>query len=307
MEKVLISASSFGQQDASLLGRLEEAGYERVMNPHARRLTEAEIHELIQAHRPVGLLAGLEPLTRETLSQAPFLRTISRVGVGLDSVDLAAAKELGITVSNTPDAPTIPVAELTLGMMLGLLRAIPRSDASIRAGGWERPMGRLISGMTIGIIGCGRIGTRVGRILQAFGCSVIGYDPYLEVHPLWALVPLDDMLSEADLVTLHVPYTQANQHLISRARLQRMKPGAYLVNASRGGLVDEQALFEALKGDRLGGAALDCFDQEPYAGPLAGLPNTLLTGHIGSYAKEGRAIMEQQAMANLLQALAAKP
>lgn len=305
MEKVLLSASSFGEQDPSVLGCLREAGYELVMNPHAKRLTEAEVSELIQTHRPVGLIAGLEPLTREVLSRAPFLRVISRCGIGLDSVDLPAAKELGITVTNTPDAPTIPVAELTLGMMLGLLRSIPQSDASIRSGKWERPMGRLISGMTIGIIGCGRIGTRVGRILQAFGCRVVGFDPFLETHPLWTLLPLEGLLAEADLVTLHVPYTDANHHLIDGARMRCMKPGAYLVNASRGGLVDEVALAEFLQSGRLGGAALDCFEQEPYAGPLAGLPNTLLTGHIGSYAREGRVIMEQQAAENLVRSLAA--
>jgi len=301
MNNVLITTSSFDDRHFETLAK---AGLQAILNPLARKLTERELSDLLQKHRPVGLIAGVEPITREVLEQASFLKGISRCGIGLDSVDLAAASDCDIKVTNTPDAPTIPVAELTVGMMLTLLRSIHLADFSVRQGGWERPMGTLLHGKTVGILGCGRIGSYVAKLVAAFGAVPVGYDPNLPSHPGLPLVPLEELLGSADLVTLHLPYSEQTHHILNRERLGQMKETAFLVNASRGGLVDEAALSDFLLGGKLAGAALDCFENEPYAGPLAGVRNTLLTGHIGSYAKEGRAIMEQQAVANLLQMLA---
>lgn len=303
MKNILITTSSFGEQCPEHLASLQGSGLKAVMNPYGRKLTEDEVAGLIQEFQPVGMIAGVEPLTRAVMEKAPFLKAISRCGIGMDSVDLSAAEELGIVVSNTPDAPTIPVAELTIGLILTLLRSLHVSDASIRLGGWERPMGGLLHGKIVGIVGCGRIGSYVAKIVSAFGCRLIGYDPYITSHANVELMALEELLQLSDLISLHIPYSDNNHHIINAERIAHMKQGAVLVNASRGGLVDEVALVEALESGKLSGAAIDCFEQEPYAGPLAGKANTLLTSHIGSYAREGRMIMEQQAVENLLKAL----
>lgn len=303
MNNVLITTSSFADNVPDLLVSMESTGLKPILNPYRRKLSEDEVAALIKEFRPIGIIAGVEPLTRTVMTTAPFLKVISRCGIGMDSVDLAAAAELGIKVTNTPDAPTIPVAELTIGLMLTLLRSLHLSDASIRRGEWERPMGTLLHGKTVGIIGCGRIGSCVARIASAFGCRLIGYDPYCSDHPHIELTTLEYLLRVADVVSLHFPHSRENHHLIDGEKLALMKPEAVLINASRGGLIDEVALAGALVAGNLSGAALDCFESEPYSGSLVGLKNTLLTGHIGSYAREGRMIMERQAVDNLLKAL----
>lgn len=305
MKNILITTSSFGKEDPAPLQLLADAGLTVVLNPYGRKLTETEVIDLYEIHNPVGMIAGVEPLTRAVLEQGKRLKSISRCGIGMDSVDLAAARDLGITVTNTPDAPTIPVAELALGMILTLLRQIHVSDASIRSGGWERPMGNLLNGKTVGIIGCGRIGTFLGRLLAPFDCTLLGYDPFCSQSATFQLVSLEELLTRSDIVSLHLPFTDENRHFINAERLGLMKNSAFFINAARGGLVDEEALYHSLLSGGLGGAALDCFEEEPYAGKLKDLNNTLLTGHIGSYAKEGRAIMEMQAAENLVRELRA--
>jgi len=304
MHKVLITTSSFGKIDTSPLDKLKANNFEAVLNPFGRKLSEEEILALILEHQPYALLAGVEPLTAKVLEAAsPKLKTISRCGIGMDSVDINAAKDLGITVTNTPDAPTIPVAELTMGMILGLLRQIHVTDAGIRKDRWERPMGVLLYGKTVGIVGCGRIGTRLARNLQGFDCTVLGADPVRPECADFQLVDLEQLLTASDIISLHLPYCDQTHHFMNAGRLAMMKKGAYLVNAARGGLVDEDALFQALSSGHLAGAALDCFEQEPYQDPLKELKNVLLTAHIGSYAREGRVMMENQAADNLLREL----
>ena len=301
---ILITTSSFGREDSRCLNTLEDVGYEIIFNPLKRRLIEAEVGELIIKHQPIGMIAGVEPLTLKVLKMAKNLKVISRCGIGLDSVDLKAAANLRIAVMNTPDAPTIPVAELTLGMILALLRRVHIIDAGIRRGEWERPMGLLLHGKTVGIVGCGRIGSYLARLLSNFGCRVLGFDPYLDQHEFCHMVTLDALLAQSDIVSLHIPYSRENHHFIAAEQLTMMKKGAILINAARGGLIDEKALFTSLQGGHLWGAALDCYEDEPYKGELRMLPNVLLTSHIGSYAREGRIMMEQQALENLINELA---
>jgi len=210
---------------------------------------------------------------------------------------------LGIVVINTPDAPTTSVAELTLGMILTLLREIHLSDAGIRNGKWYRPMGNLLSGKTMGLIGCGRIGSCLARMLLPFGCVILGCDPACSGHQCLEIIDLGNLLRQSDIVSLHLPYSRDTHYFMNKKRLAAMKKGSFLINASRGGLVDETALFDILKSKHLAGAAIDSFEQEPYAGPLKELNNVLLTAHIGSYAKEGRVMMEKQAVENLLREL----
>ncbi len=293
------STSSFGKESAKPLELLKAAGFEVRANPHGRTLAGDEIRSHLDG--VVGLVAGTEKLTGEVLRQFPGLKCISRVGVGMDSVDLGAAKELGIAVVNTPEAHVDAVAELTLGGLLAALRKIPQSDASIRAGGFEKPMGRLLRGKTVGMIGYGRVARALGRLLAPFDCTIVAYDMARTADGRY--VELDELLTSSDVVSLHLPYTKAAHHMIGAAQLARMKTDAILVNTARGGLVDEAALLAHLETNKKAGAYLDCFEKEPYQGALAKLPNAVVTSHIGSYAREARVRMETEAVENLLREL----
>ena len=271
------------------------------LNPFATRLTEDQAIDLLGTNT-IGLIAGLEPLTEKVLTSAKSLKVIARVGTGLDSVDLVAAKKLGITVLNTPDAPTQAVAELTLGHILGLLRNISVADRQIRNGVWKGLMGSLLQTKTVGIIGFGRIGKRVAALLSAFGAKVIISDE-LATSTEYLNVGLNELCAKSDVITLHLPYNYSTHHIINEKQLNLMKKGSYFVNISRGGLVDEDALLVALKSGRIAGAALDCFEHEPYDGELRNFDNVQITAHMGSYARETRDLMEREASQLLVDAL----
>ena len=303
MPTILITTSSFDLRHLRLADRLTEAGFEIVLNPYKRRLTEDEVKSLLTKD-VVGMIAGIEPLTERILKSAHSLKVIARCGVGLDSVDLGAAKKLGIKVSNTPDAPTLPVAELTLAHMLNLLRGVSTANYNIHKGDWKPFMGSLLAGKNVGIVGYGRIGRKVAELVSVFGASVLVHDvtpiqPDNKVRQM----EFNDLLRESDIVTLHIPYSSDSYHIIGDEQIRQMKLGAYLLNISRGGLVDESALYNALIEKRLAGAGLDVFEQEPYSGPLSTLENVLLTAHMGSYAQEARAKQELEAAENLVAAL----
>lgn len=305
MAKIFISTSSFGSVSATPIEALERVGCEVSLNPHGRRLDPTETRKYLVGVD--GLIAGTELLDREILSQARELKAISRVGTGLENIDMAVASELGIKVSNTPDPPARAVAELALGGILTLKRHLHTADRDLRDGRWKKPMGSLLSGATVGVIGTGRAGRALVRLLGPFDCRVLAFDLFPD--PAWAeksqveYTGMEDLLTASDVVSLHVPLTAETRNLIDRGRLAAMKSGALLVNCARGGLVDEVALAENLKTGRLGGAFLDVFAAEPYQGDLIELPNTLLSPHIGSYASECRLQMELEAVANLLACL----
>lgn len=299
---VVLSVSSFAEADPKPLELLRESGARVVENPHGRKLKEDEVSELIA--EADGVIAGTEPLNANVLGKASRLKAISRVGVGLDNVDLDAAEQHGIRVFNTPDAVTDAAAELAFAGMLGVLRHLHWMDAEMRAGRWSRKMGSLLRGKTVGIVGLGRVGKRVGELLQPFEPNLLAYD--VEPDNEWAqahgvrMVDLFRLVSESDVVTLHASGAGAEGAIMNDARIDAMKPGAVLVNAARGGLVDEAALADALREERLGGAYLDTFESEPYEGPLTELPNVMLTPHAGSFAREARFLMEMEAVQNLL-------
>lgn len=303
MATILVTTSSFGKNDNSTLDPLKNRGLAYELNPYGRKLTQDEIIELLHRHQPKGLIAGVEPLNKTVLEHAKKLKVISRCGIGMDNIDFEVAREMGIKVVNTPDAPTIPVAELTVGLILSLLRKIHRSDQAIRTDRWIRPMGNLLSEKTVGIIGCGRIGSYVAKLLVSFGCRVLGFDPCGGENKDIQLMGLDEVLVDSDIVTLHMPYSDENRHFVDYEFLKKMKKSSILINASRGGIVDESALQVSLENRDLAGAALDCFEKEPYTGPLKTFDNVVLTSHIGSYALEGRIMMEKQSVENLLREL----
>lgn len=305
MPTVAVSTSSFGRHDPRPLEQLRAAGYEVRLNPHGRRLERAETIALLDG--VVGLVAGTEELDREILLAATELRAIARCGSGVDNVDREAAAERGIVVQSTPEPPAEAVAELTLAGILGLLRHLPAADRALRRGEWSKPMGRLLRGRTVGLVGLGRVGKRLVELLMPFVCPILATDPvpdewFAERHGI-RFVDLDRLLTEADVVSLHLAPPRGGGTLLDAERLAKLKPGAILVNTARGGLVDEAALVDLLAAGKLAGAFLDVFAEEPYSGPLAELPQVLLSPHIGSYALETRARMEAAATELLLAAL----
>ncbi len=299
MKKVFISTSSFGTYDSGPLTLLKKNGIDVSLNPFGKKLTREQIMSILPDYN--YLIAGTETLTRDVLEKCQLLKVISRCGTGLDNVDLDVAEELGIRVLNTPDAPTLAVAELTVALITSLLRKVNEMDADIRNGVWKKKMGNLLYGKKIGIIGFGRIGQKVCALLSTFGVELA----YCDMAPQSCSFncgekQLDSILSWADIITLHISPPKDCKHIIGEKELGLMKQGSWLINASRGGIIDEDALYASLKSGHLAGAAIDVFEQEPYEGTLKELPNVILTPHIGSYALEARVDMEMQAVDNLL-------
>lgn len=303
MKKILITTSSF---DLSNFGDYEspiKAGFAVQMNPYKKKMTEEQISGLMDED-VIAMIAGTEPLTKAVMMKAPQLKIIVRCGIGLDNVDMEVAQNLGISVFNTPDAPTRSVAELTLGHVLSLLRRIAESDRMIRTGKWQSLMGSLLYGQTVGVIGFGRIGKMVSRLLIAFGAKVLVHDIFPQTgFDGVEIVTKERIFAESDVLTLHLPYTKENHHLIGEEALSQMKPGALIVNVSRGGLVDDEALYTAIKNKRIAGAALDCFEEEPYTGSLTSCEEVQLTAHMGSYASQSRVKQEQDSCEVLVREL----
>ena len=297
----MISTSSFNLDNFSELSVIRSSGIEVKLNPFKTRLTEDQVIELLGADS-VGLIAGLESLNSRVLRSATALKVIARVGTGLDSVDLGEAAKLGIKVLNTPDAPTSAVAELTLGHILGLLRNIAKADRQIRDNKWQGQMGTLLETKTVGVVGFGRIGQRVAKLVASFGAKVIVSDPYTDTTE-YENCALDELCQRVDVLTLHLPYVEKTHNLIGSRQFQLMKKGSFVINVSRGGLIDEIALLQALESEHIAGAALDCFEQEPYFGPLSKLENVQMTAHMGTYARETRDQMEREASLLLVKAL----
>jgi D-3-phosphoglycerate dehydrogenase len=281
---------------------MEENGLKLVPNPLGRKLNEEELIRLLEDYKPVGLLAGTEPITRLVLDAAhSYLKIISRVGVGWDNVDREAASQMGILVYRTPGVLTQAVAELTIGLILSALRYISSNDRLVRQGRWQKVMGGLLGGKTVGIIGFGNIGQRVGELVTAFGARVVYYDTQRIRVPWAQAVSLSDLLTTADIITIHA---SGDEKILGPAELKKTcKEGVILVNTARGGLIDELALQNCLKEGRISFACLDVFEDEPYCGPLCSLENVILSPHIGSYAREARVLMERKAVENLLKGL----
>lgn len=305
MPKLLISTSSFDVKSNQVLQSLQAQGFEIVLNPYGRKLKELEVLKLLSGD-VVGMIAGVEPLTRNVLTSAKSLKIVSRCGIGTDSVDLDAAEELSIPVHITPTAPVIAVAELTVSLILSVLRRISEADRTLREGTWNPLMGRLLASQVVGLLGYGRVGNRVGQLLKAFGTKRVAHDIFRD-DSLFAdtvcISSLDEFIARSNVITLHIPYNKDNHHLVDRDFINKMQAGSILINTSRGGLIDEQALYEALVSGHLAGAALDVFEEEPYSGQLRTLPQVILTPHMGSYAKEARIQMEQEAAQNLFDSL----
>lgn len=300
---VAIGPSSFAEEDPTPLRMLEDARVTVKPNPFGRRLTQEEVIEHLRGVD--GLIAGLEPLNRAVLaSAAPRLKAIARVGIGMTNVDLDAARELGIAVSNTPEGPVRAVAELTVAALLAIARNIVPMNTALHAGTWKKMIGFGLEDTPVLIVGLGRIGRRVAELLRVFGARVLWYDPHIEgAAPEIGVrvASLDEGLAQAAVVSLHASGTQC---LLGADRFALMRDGAVLLNSARGELVDEAALVAALESGKVGAAWFDAFWKEPYDGPLTRFPQVLLTPHTGTYTRQCRLDMETQAVRNLLRDLA---
>jgi D-3-phosphoglycerate dehydrogenase / 2-oxoglutarate reductase len=296
---VLITTVPFGEIDPRSIKLLEEVSNIRyTINPIGRKLKERELADIIGEYDVV--IAGTEPITKNVLKNAGKLKLISRVGIGLDNVDLHAAKEMGIKVSYSPDAPSPAVAELTIAQMLNMLRRVPFVDRKLRAGIWQRIQGERLSNMIVGIIGTGRIGSRVLKHLQGFNPKNILVNDLKPNNNLYEMyhatfAEKETLYREADIITLHIPLTPATRNLISWKQIEMMKNSVCLINTSRGGIINEFDLYKALSVKRIAAAAIDVFESEPYSGNLIEMDNCLLSCHMGSMTNDCRAAMEIQA------------
>lgn len=307
---VLATPRTFAQTDDAPIRLLEENGCEVVrLQRDGGDLTAQLAEYLPQAD---AVIAGLEPYDRALLSTAKKLRVISRYGVGYDQVDLEAARELGIRVTITPGANSDSVADLAMALMLCAARQVCRMDGVIRAGRTEKPVtGVEVWKKTLGVVGTGRIGKGVIQRASGFQMKVLANDAYpdpafVEAHN-GKYVDLDTLFRESDFITLHAPLTEETRNMVDARRLAEMKPRAVLVNTARGGIVDEDALYQALKEGQIGAAALDATVVEPACGsPLASLPNCILTPHAGAATYEAGYNMGMLAAQNVLDVLSGR-
>lgn len=293
--KVLIGTSSFGHSSDKALKMLKDEGYEVVINPYKRKMTEEEIIQQLEGVD--GLLAGLEPLNKKVLNSVVNLKVIARVGIGMSNLDIETAKSLGIKVSNTPEGPTEAVAEATLAAMLNLTRDYLIYNEEMHLNQWSKKVSLGLKGTNVLIIGYGRIGKKVHELLNVFGANVKIYDPFVETD---FSVSLEEGLTHAQVITIHA---SGEQPILIDEHFALMKNGVYILNPARGSIIEESSLIRALEDGKVSGVWLDTFWEEPYHGKLIEYKQALLTPHICTYTSSCRSSMELAAVQNLIRDL----
>jgi D-3-phosphoglycerate dehydrogenase len=286
--RVLVTSRVLEQRPVAL-ARLLERGCRLIENPDGSRVGRLALGRLLESAD--ALVVGTQSIDAAMLAKTPTLRVIVKAGTGVDNIDLDAAAARGIQVAATAGANAEAVADYTFGLLLAAARRITDADRSVRQGRWERFTGADVHQKTLGIVGLGNVGRAVARRAAGFEMRVLALDVHYDEAFLrhYRIVPadLDRLLSESDFVSLHIPLMPLGGHLLNRERIARMKPGTILINTARGGLVDEDALYEALRDGRLAAAALDVFEQEPPGDtPLRTLSNVVLSPHNASYTAE---------------------
>lgn len=306
--RVLISAPYFLPVVEEYRSELEAAGVELVLADVCERLTEDELLPLVTSIH--GAICGDDQFTKRVLNSAPQLKVISKWGTGIDSIDVAAATRLGIKVCNTPNAFTDCVADSTLGYILNFARQLYKMDQDIRRGQWIKRDAVALRECTLGVVGVGNIGKAVVGRAVAFGMTVVGYDPVPLPETFLAktglqLRQLPELLKSSDFVTLHCDLNPTSYHLIDRDQLELMRPSAYLINTSRGAVVNEPALVAALRSGTIAGAALDVFENEPLPvdSPLRQMENCLLAPHNSNCGVAARKRVHESTIKNLLDGL----
>ena len=305
--RLLVTPTSYGKNDSRLKTVLETQVGEVIYNPTGKPLTSEEVRQLLPGID--GYIAGLDCLDANALKNADRLKVIARYGVGVDNVDLVTAREKGILVTNTPGANSVSVAELALGLMLALARQIPEAVEAVHQGKWPRYAGISLEGKTVGLLGLGAIGKQLARRLCGFDCQILAFDPFADAsfaqeHQV-ELAALDAVIQQADFVSLHLPLLAETRGLVNDVFLNKMKEGSFLINTSRGEVIDEGALLRALKSGHLRGAGLDAFTVEPPdpQNPLLAMPQVIATPHLGAQTDGATSNMGWLAMRDCLAVL----
>ena len=310
MNRVYITSESFGEASKEPLLMLKDHHIDYLKNPTGRKQTT---EELIKSCKDCSaIILGTNSFDKNVIKALPKLRMISRMGVGLSNIDMDYSKKMGIKISYTPDGPSNAVAELTLSLILDLLRSVTISDRRVRNGLWEKRMGKELSEITIGIIGLGRIGRLVIEKLLILGCkSILVFDlnSSISTQLKEELDPdshkiisksLEDLLSSSDIVSLHLPFNENTNNMIGDQELSIMRNDSCIINTSRGGIINEKDLYVALDNKKIYGAAIDTFNEEPYSGKLINMDNCILTSHIGSLTSKARLNMELQCTSEVI-------
>ncbi len=309
--KILVTPTSFGSTDPSLKVFLEAQAGEVFYNTSGKPLKAAELQQIISDYD--GYIAGLDEINADVFESARNLKVIARYGVGVDNIDLSAAKRHGVVVTNTPGANAKSVAELTIGLILSLARSIPQAAYQTKLGAWPRFNGTSLEGKTVGLIGLGAIGKQVAKRLKGFDCRIIAYDVFADnafaVDNQITLVDLDDLLHSSDFISLHCPLTDQTRALVNETFLGKVKQGSYLVNTARGELIDESAVLTALQKGVLRGAAFDVYSHEPPQpdNPLLKLDQVIATPHISSHTDGATNAMGRMAVEDCLSVLSNNP
>ena len=304
--RVLTTPRSFGKESPRPIELLEKVGIEVVETASPRPVSVENLEREIKGMD--ALIVGIDPVTAEVLAAADSLKVISKYGAGVDNIDLTAAKKRGIVVTNTPEANSHSVAELAMGVIFALARRIPYADRVTKLGKWERVSGIELLGKTLGIVGMGKVGRRLAKLALGVGMKVVAFDPYVTQDSIGLeevrLLPFRELLSVSDFISIHLPLTEETQKMFNRETLHLVKKGSYLINTSRGEVLDEGALVEVLKSSRLAGAALDVYSHEPPANsPLLNLDNVITTPHIGAHTREAIERMGVGAAENVIAVL----
>ena len=297
--KLFVSTHPFSSTSSLPMKLIKENGINLSVNEHGRKTTTQELAQDIKDAEV--LIAGTEKITEEVLKNAPNLKLISRVGIGLDGIDFELCKKYGVRVSYTPDAPTMAVAELCVGMILDLARKITYTNNNLKENSaWNRHMGTLLYGKTVGILGMGRIGKSLVHLLSSFNVKFIVYDiePDLAYGRLYNIdfVSKEEVLKHNDIISVNVPLKDDTHDYITLKELKLMQKHSILINTARGGIINENDLYKALKENIISAAAIDVFEVEPYIGNLKELDNCLLTCHMGASTIDSRTDMEVQAI-----------
>ncbi|KYH33786.1 phosphoglycerate dehydrogenase [Neomoorella mulderi] len=292
------------------LAILREAGLEVTA---AGKMNEEELKDAIRDSEAL-IVRSATKVTAAAINAAKKLKIIGRAGVGTDNIDVTAATERGIVVVNAPEGNTVAAAEHTIAMMLALARNIPQANATLKQGIWEKKkyVGVELRGKTLGVIGLGKIGREVARRARGMEMKVMAYDPYVDPEQATRLevelASLETVLQAADFVTVHLPLTNETRHLLGREELKLLKPGARVLNVARGGIIDEAALYEALKAGQVAGAALDVFEEEPLkASPLLELDNVIVTPHLGASTEEAQVAVAVEVARDVVRCLKGEP
>jgi D-3-phosphoglycerate dehydrogenase len=308
--RILVSANSYGKFNPDLKTDLERQVKEVIYNKTGKPLSSQQVAELLPGID--GYIAGLDEINHQALQAADTLKVIARYGVGVDQVDLEAASKKGIIVTNTPGANSASVAELALCLILMLARQVPVATQALKQGQWPRLHGLTLENKTIGIIGLGAIGKHLARRLSSFDGHLLAFDPIIDEAFIQKynikMVSLENLIPSSDFISLHVPVLEATRSMVNETFISAMKKGAFIINTSRGEIVDEGALIEGLKSGHLGGAGLDAFSKEPpdTDNPLLSLPQVICTPHLGAQSDGATNNMGRMALNECLRVLQGK-